>query len=192
MKEDTLAANIQRIADGSHESSERHETLHWIEGSAPCYWRDLALAFVENQILREAATEKTTLTTLPAVKREPSPRLQWAVAACLAIGMFAAGFAVNTSPTTPKSGAIPSLNPPAPPAGNPRSSSTFPALPATITPVSAPNLARSTATLRQLNTAIASSGYEAALMTRYLSQKRDDGSKVVIPVTKVIVRQRGE
>ena len=195
MKEETLSLNIQRLADGSLDENDRRDTLNWIEQSAPCYWRDLALAFVEGQVLREASSSEAELTALPPLRHNTETALRWkkwataGIAAILAIGMFVAGFSANSlnsvaGSTQQKrpfetSSARVATPPPTP-------SSTVPAAYSTT------GVARSAAAVRKLNAAIAQSGYEASLITRYVSQKLDDGGRMVIPVNKVIVRQRAE
>ncbi|MEZ5329420.1 MAG: hypothetical protein R3F19_30605 [Verrucomicrobiales bacterium] len=195
MTEHTLSDNIQKLADGTLTESERRETLLWIEQSAPCYWRDLALAFAEAQIVREAAlaglSEHEFASLPPLKKRTRAAGWKWGAAACACAGMFVAGSIVNSdrdSPPRVVSAAQDKV--PGPSDASATVEDRQQPFASKIHP--SPDLARSAAAVRKLNAAIADSGYEASLITRFVSRKTDDGGRIVIPVNKMIVRQRAE
>ncbi|MGK0190449.1 MAG: hypothetical protein ACI9R3_006276 [Verrucomicrobiales bacterium] len=199
MKVEALLENIQRLADGDLTEKERSKTLLWIEQSAPCYWRDLSLAYTEAQIFTEAAGEQK-LTELPPLRQHSwlSSAAKLAIAASLATGLFAAGFLANSRYTPELADHNAPANLALPPANSVSlaglSSNNALPVPATdpVDKARKPDVKRSIAAVKRLNAAIADSGYEASLLTRYVSQQLDSGERIVIPVNKVIVRHRAE
>ena len=85
------AVELRRLAEGRLESEERDALLQWAEDH-PANWREVALAFVEEQTLRQTVPAAEGLT--PSAKRPATRRvmktLAWATAACLCVA--AAGF----------------------------------------------------------------------------------------------------
>lgn len=163
MKTDTsLPEQIQRLADGDLDFAGRALLLRAIDADHPHYWRDVALALVERDILAEAATAKSQ--SRPAVAA-----VSWLAAACVALGCFLIGWVAR-----PQTAMETVVAPPGPAAlGNPL---TYPVPSASL--------------VREANAKLAPTGYEASLLTRYVRTNRD-GREVVIPVSQVRLDYRG-
>ncbi len=105
------AAEIDRLVDGDLGDAERRELLLKL-GSSPDGWRRCALAFLEDQALRDALSgPRAVEVARPAViPIRPAPRRRWlasgrawaasAVAASFAVG-FAAGGVSRVRPESP-------------------------------------------------------------------------------------------
>lgn len=170
MKEEPNNHNeqIQRLADGQLGFEERARLLREIDRGHISKWREVALMLVERDILAEASVGSVS------TRKAPATFARLAVAACLAIVCFALGRMMNAQPAGVQEVAqsVPASLPPL------KSEAAY--------PVPSPALLLST------NEQLASSGYEASMLTRYVRANLDDGRQVVIPVSQVLLGYRGD
>ena len=163
--ENTITPQIQPLVDGELTFDARAKLLRIIDTEQPSAWRDVALAFVEREILAEAVKLKMRSS-------RPVTAFWVAAAACLALGCFALGRGMRSDADSP-----PRIAQPA---------SAIAAAEPEYYPKPSPALLRST------NERLASTGYEASMLTRYVRADLEDGNQIVIPVSQLLLGYRGD
>jgi len=167
MKEtdNTITTQIQSLVDGGLNFDERSQLLREIDIERPNGWRDVALAFVEREILAEA-------TQVEAPSGKPVVAFWVAAAACLTLAGFALGWVLHPEAVT-----SPGIAQNAPAAVASKE---------TNLPLPSPDI------LRSANEKLAPTGYGASMVTRYVRAELADGKQLVIPVSQVMLGYRGD
>ncbi len=160
--EDSLQEQIQQLALGRLAFEERASLLRNIDGEHPENWRTLALALVERDILREATFEESHVRPFAA-------KGAWLAAACVALGCFLLGWLSRPQDSRDTVAATA-------PATTVDSALEYPVPSATL--------------VREANARLASTGYEASLLTRYVRTNLE-GRVVVIPLSQLRLDYRG-
>ncbi len=207
---------IQSLVDDHLDSSARRELLGHIDSQHPEYWRYTALAFVEQQFIREALAEQNpAIHVLPLESAKTSNQTpparysgaQWAVAACLAFSLLAGGWwmgggnknlaaqshsvaeRANGNHSTPES------------APTTTSSATLPQALAMNVPIfdatrdeqaALEQLQSSVQSLRKAENILHQRGYNTSTNTQFLTADLKDGRRLVIPVNHIVFQQQAE
>lgn len=183
MNEETFEIKLQRLTDAEMTDADRREFLRSID-ERPELWREVALAFVEEQIW---ASEVNLDMVAPVKQVTPTPPpsrsrviklwgMRAALAACLAL-LPCLGFMMGQN----RGGVPESAQQVAD--GNQTHSQTR------ETPTERP---AELSPAEQTQLRLASLGYQLESKTEYYTGMLDDGHQVVLPVQKVMVNYRGQ
>jgi len=169
--------HIQRIVDNEAATDERQTFFEYAE-EAPEYWKELALAFVESQLISNA------LCRGKAAASGASPAgllrvLGWAAILMLGLGLGAGGMWLRFAP-----GTEPPLTDVESPA--PAVTEEFPVIRTLEAMRQAGQwVGHPDHPLQQASRFVEEQGYESSLQTAYLLTTREDGRKVILPVNQL-------
>ena len=169
--------NIIRLVDGEMTHEERQAFLQILDQDSPESWTDLALGFVEGQMITEALRgheEFTIAHPAPMIRSSAwSPCWLGATAAALLLGLIV--------------GAI-SMRPDNPVSVQPISRSDDPPTPtADRFPVDRRQtyLTGGIQPLEELNSSLRNQGYRPRMTRGYLEAQLEDGRSVIVPISQM-------
>jgi len=168
-----VAEEIQLLADGRLDHESRTRLLRRIDASEEPHWRELALALVERDVVRDALQLEQPVAVAPAARGRRSPLLL-AVAACVALGCFFLGWQMKPAAES-SADAVVTVDSPKP----------------LVLDEEEPEPQTIASIVAQANRQLAPTGYQASLFTRLVKTSLEDGREVMIPVSQVVLDHRG-
>jgi hypothetical protein len=169
--------NIIRLVDGEMTPAERQAFLQNLDQNSPESWRDLALGFVENQMITEAlrAHEEVPIAEPISIKRSPvwSPSWLGATAAALLLGLIVGAISMGPENSNSSDPITRTEDPP------------------TTTADPSPVDRRQTyltggiQPLEDLNSSLRDQGYQPRMTRGYLEAQLKDGRSVIVPISQM-------
>ena len=191
-----ISESIQRLIDGELDDTKQIALFQALDEETPGHWRDLALGFVEAQMICEALP---SACAVEHSKGTPFLRRMWSIAATLVLGL-GLGLLVAPGPDTDtqlvdqpptSSSSVPRygmLN-----VGFGDSDLRTPILDGSAGQVNAGRaLFAANEPMRRISEAYSEQGLHSTQSTTYLTADLDDGTQLVIPINYLGVRRPQE
>ena len=171
---------MSRLLDGEMTETERRFFLQNIDKNHPEKWRELALGFVENQIVIEAlrSRRQNKQSKSPSSRKTASWNFAWmgGVAAALILGLFLGTLQIGQDTHSQTSQIITPTQ---------KGPSTSIAANRNIA------LAGGVQPLERLNSVLKKQGYDPQMTRGYIEAEMADGRQLIVPISQLAM-SRGE